>query len=323
MKNAVMDNIFCSMCAFPLKKAADFALRERLAGELINLSCVALSVTCDKTMTETLLEGLAILDDNIVPEPASFVSKINRTVKVRNSHGYTCFFQSHDIEPFDMDDFKLGDESSALKSFILSALCAMAAYSAPWRKRVISDAEVTDFFYKGLTSLSGTLTAENLADIALELGLANLRCMELADFDTQAAYETAVYFAEKIQGGELKNIIIGGGCCAEKVSPPAFSEELLTFGCCAEDSPTQTYLGSGYMAVKFIQFLSTVLKLPVALLPVEIIYPLYASRSAALLLTFLSIGVKKIYIAESSYFQQKETFGLLKSRFGLKDAGFL
>jgi len=317
-----MDNIFCAMCAFPLKKADDSALRERLAGELINLSCVALSVTCDKTMTETLLEGLSILDDNTVPESASFIPKINRTVKVRNSHGYTCFFQSHDIEPFDVDEFKLNDEPSALKTLILSALSAMASCSAPWRKKVISDAEVTDFFYKGLTSLSGTLTAENLASIAIELGLANLRCMELADFDIQHIYETAMSFAEKIQSGELKNITIGAGCCAEKLSLPViFSADTLTFGCSPEDAPTETHLGGGYMAVKFIQFLAAALKLPVSLLPLKIIYPLYASRSLALLLTLLSIGVKEIYVVESPHFAQKETFSFIKSRFGLKDAG--
>ena len=317
-----MDDIFCAMCAFPLKKAAGSDLRERLAGELINLSGVALSVTCDKTMTETLLEGLSILDDNTVPEPASFVPKINRTVKVRNSHGYTCFFQSHDIEPFNTDDFKSDDELSVIKSFILSALCAMAAYSTPWRKRVIADAEVTDFFYKGLTSLTGTLTAENLAAIALELGLANLRCMELARLDIQNVYETAASFAEKIQDGEIKNIAIYGGCCAEKFLPVPFGADTFTFGCGLASTPSETYLGSGYMAVKFIQSLAAALKRPPALLPLKIIYPLYASRSAALLLTFVSIGVKEIYVAESSRFSQKESFRLFKSRFGLKDINF-
>ena len=319
-----MDNILCTMCAFPLRNNNNSALRERLAGELINLSCVALSVTCDKTMTGALLEGLSILDDNMVIEPASFVPKINRTIEVRDSHGYACFFKSRDIEPFNTDDFKLNDESSALKSLILSALCAMASCSVPWRKSVISDAEVTDFFYKGLTSLSGTLTAENLADIALELGLANLRCMELAGFDIQNVHETAVSSAEKLQSGELKDITIGGGCCAGKLPHPVdFPPEMFTFGCALEKSQTKPHLGSGFMAVKFIQILAAALKRPVALLPLKIIYPLYASRSAALLLTFLAIGVKEIYVAEPSYFLQKETFDLLKSRFGLKDISSL
>jgi hypothetical protein len=300
--------VFCTSCSFPLR-GRNASLRDRLAGELINLAQVALSVTCDKTMSNAILDGLAVMDTNACAEESSFVTLINHTIRIRNSHGYTCCFQSREIQPFDMNEIREDDKHiSSLKFLILSALSGMASHARLAGSRALRDETINNFFYKALTTLAGTLTPPYLADIALELGSVNLRCMELlAGRAESVAWEAADSPARS------KGVLLAGGC--EGRNGLAITSDLsnllrnettlLTFGCCHE--PNAIHVGSPLQALDFIQSYGAE--------HIKLIYSWYGSRSAALLLTSISMGIKEIYAGPFPDFFAAETKELL----GLKE----
>ncbi|MDR3243606.1 MAG: hypothetical protein LBT79_02530 [Elusimicrobiota bacterium] len=300
--------LFCSSCSIPLR-GRNASLRNSLAGELINLAQVALSVTCDKTMSNAILDGLAVMDTNVCAEESSFVRLINQTIRVRNSHGYTCCFQSREIRPFDMNEIRDDDKDvSSLKFLILDALSGMASHARLAGSRAMRDEIINNFFYKALTTLAGTLTPPYLADIALELGSVNLRCMELLAGRSESA---ALKASDSPALSIAKGVLLAGGCkerdggLLSAITSLPNETALLTFGCCHE--PNGIHLGSPLAALDFIQSYDAA--------PIKLIYAWYGSRSAALLLTFISMGIKEIYAGPFPDFFSAETKDLL----GLKE----
>lgn len=79
-----------------------------------------------------------------------------------------------------------------MKSLILFGLRGMATYAHHARVLGKTDRKVTDFFYKGLSTISKELSLEQLLSLAMETGQVNIKCMELLDSANTSAYGTPV-----------------------------------------------------------------------------------------------------------------------------------
>ena len=168
-------------------------LQDKLTGELVNLAQIAMTVTCDRTMTDIILEGLFMTVTNVNFDSESIQAQIDKTVDARNSRGFSCTFKSREVEPFDMNEIWEADEDiRSLKSLILFGLRGMAAYAYHARVLGYSDDEVNAFFYKGLNTLAGNMPADKLLEVVMELGQVNLKCMELLDSANTETYGTPV-----------------------------------------------------------------------------------------------------------------------------------
>lgn len=76
----------------------------------------------------------------------------------------------------------LDEDIRSLREILLYGLKGMAAYADHAAVLGTRNAEVDDFFFKGLAALSDdSLTAENLLGLIMELGKVNLKCLEMLD----------------------------------------------------------------------------------------------------------------------------------------------
>lgn len=173
------------------------AMIDELAGLLVTLSQTALSVTCDRTMTNALLQGLTLLRPIAAPSAESLADAIAAAVRSRDAGGFSCFFRSHDVEPFNMEEGLEGSEGS-LKALMFLALLELGAGVLRLRLAGIWDEDVIAVIYRGLAEIAGTFPYNYMGDALTLLGKGIVRAAELASETEEGAAESGDIFADVI-----------------------------------------------------------------------------------------------------------------------------
>ena len=92
-------------------------------------------------------------------------------------------------QEYDMKNLWEAEEDiRSLKSLILFGIRGMAAYAYHAMVLGYEDQKVNDFFYKALAVLGYDMEMEHLLPVVLEVGEANLKCMELLDRANTESY---------------------------------------------------------------------------------------------------------------------------------------
>lgn len=304
-------------------------LRDELTGELINLSQVALSVTCDKTMTNALLKGLVLSGRESFP-PEECIAQIEKTVQIRNSHGYTCFFQSKEIPPFDMNEIRRDKSGGgSIKMLILDVLRANAALASEAKNLGFSDEAINDSFYKGLNTMAGTLPPEYLTDIIFELGNAHLRAMELlaaaADYDLTVCEWGQT--AGLLSNGSVKRIILAAGCAKTDETSNILRDIgtntiVIMFGCGKMENISAAanvfIVDDCLSAFRALKTLASSMGRAVHSLPLNVLMSWNGAKSAALLFCLISMGIKNIFIEpDFPEIMSTEIINMFKQQYGL------
>ena len=309
--------IFCLGCSLPLPSnnissvnMEMEALRDELTGQLINLSQVALSVTCDKTMTNALLEGLAFTSKTHF-SAEECESLIKKTIRVRNSHGYACFFHSKDIAAFDMNEVRNGEPGvSSMKLLILEALRDMAVLVVQARNLGYYENEINDFFYRGLNTMAGTLPYEFLAeDIVTELGHFYLRAMEL--LATAEGHETSDTFDDS----KRKFFAL---YCPKTANISNILEEINSNSTVILCGCGETFAENSNMAFTDCLNAFRYLKARGVSLECTVFMPWQGANRAALLFCLISLGVKEIFIdPDYPEIMSAEIIHMFKTKYGV------
>ncbi len=280
-------------------------LKKKLAGELINLALNSLTVTCDRTVTHALVQGLACLYKGVQAGP-SLISEITTdAVFARQSGGFSCVIRSGDTAPYDADEMCTGHEGS-LKQFILSALTAAGKNAYLAEQKGFRDENLDSFFYSGITSLAGTLPWTYMTGILLQTGTAFLRSMELAaeadssaaDSGIEAPESCASGTAAGLKNGSIKEIILSGGCgCLFPVRGRQTFYILQQTDLPAGPWKEQVYrAGSLLEALDFLDKTGTALKISPVRLPVEIHISEASPDFSAFMFSCAALGYRKIYV---------------------------
>ncbi len=195
-----MNKMFCFQCEQTIgctgctgsagaygKKAETAALQDELTGALIGLAH-AQQGNEDKITPETdrlILEGLFTTVTNVSFSDQRIAGLIGRVRAEKARIVPDCAVCTHSCgrnDDYDLSQLWTADEDiRSLKSLILFGIRGMAAYA--WHAAALgyTDEAVTAFLYKALRVVGEDWRMEGLLPIVLEVGEANLKCMELLD----------------------------------------------------------------------------------------------------------------------------------------------
>lgn len=199
MEEKIMDEMFCFQCqqtahntgctghAGVCGKRADTAnLQDKLTGELIRLARAVSENERSQTSDELMLKGLftTITNVNFNNDTVEALTKqIRKEAEKRRLGKEACDMQKI---------WEASEDIRSLKSLILFGLRGIAAYAYhAWALGYV-DAEIMNFFYKGLVILGEERGMDELLPIVLETGKINLKCMELLDRANTESYGTPV-----------------------------------------------------------------------------------------------------------------------------------
>lgn len=194
-----MSNMFCFQCeqaaggkvcstSGVCGKTPDTSeLQDELTGALVGLAKACEKNGITKESTRVILEGLFTTITNVNFDNDSISKQIEKTNRLKEQMGKA------GIENFDMMLLWMENEDiRSLKSLLLFGLRGMAAYAYHAMVLGYEDEDVNEFFYKGLRAIGGELSQDELLSTVLELGLVNLRCMEILDKANTEIYGTPV-----------------------------------------------------------------------------------------------------------------------------------
>ena len=181
------------------KSANTARLQDELTGALIGLARATEGneQLVTEEMNQLVLEGLftTITNVNFNDETLKLLlDKIEDTKKKLVPNCFTCSDSCGRNNNFDMSTLWTTDEDiRSLKSLILFGIRGMAAYAYHASVLGYTDETISKFFYKALFAIGmKDWGMDKLLPIVLEVGKANLRCMELLDQANTTTYGTPV-----------------------------------------------------------------------------------------------------------------------------------
>ncbi len=161
-------------------------LQDDLIGALVGLARARQGNKRNISSDIVMLEGLFTTITNVNFDNQSvtaMIEKVNAAKKSLNQEGAN----------YDMKQLWSGDEDvRSLKTLMLLGMKGMAAYAHHAHALGYSDNEVTEFFYKGMNALGSDMKIEDLLSVVMELGIINLKCIEMLDKANTESYGTPV-----------------------------------------------------------------------------------------------------------------------------------
>ncbi len=166
-------------------KSADTSnLQDILTGELIALAQAAEGTAPSQKIRTIILEGLFATLTNVSFDDAALKRQIETVRAERAQLGTGLANAAYDMSLI----WEADEDTRSLKSLLLFGLRGMAAYAHHAAVLGKSDDEVNNTFFIGLRALGADTPADTLLSLVMELGLANLKCMELLDAANTTAY---------------------------------------------------------------------------------------------------------------------------------------
>lgn len=167
------------------KDAQTSELQDQLTGALIGLARSSEGNRTSDSTDRAMLSGLFTTVTNVNFNPETIREQIELVHREKEKLVPSCRGCSSSCgrnDDYSMDVlWEEQEDIRSLKSLILFGLRGMAAYAYHAMVLGYSDPFVNQFFYEGMASISYDLPAEQLLSLALKLGEANLKCMELLD----------------------------------------------------------------------------------------------------------------------------------------------
>lgn len=169
------------------KSAGAARLQDELTGALIALGRAAAGAEPSAATHRVMLEGLFTTVTNVNFNEDTIrdqITAVRRTYKALGSAA----------EEYDLETLWSADEDiRSLKSLILFGLRGMAAYAYHAMVLGYTDETVNAFFYRGLAAVGeDSWGMDQLLPVVMEVGTANLKCMELLDRANTETYATPV-----------------------------------------------------------------------------------------------------------------------------------
>ena len=159
------------------KQPSTALLQDLLVEELIRLSHAAMEAGVQTdSCTALLADGLFTTLTNVNFDDASikrFTDRVRAMRRRLDSPG------SERKERFIAPLWEGDTDTVSLRSTLLFGLKGMAAYAHHAARLGFHDPEVDGWFYRGLTELTKTHSAEEWLSLIMEFGRVNYRCMEL------------------------------------------------------------------------------------------------------------------------------------------------
>lgn len=150
-------------------------LQDDLIYELISLAETAQKKKLrTKEADRLLIDGLFTTLTNVNFDNSAIKNFIKRIANERKSMG-------DDTEHKLVSLWEGDTDIVSLRSTLLFGMKGMAAYAHHSLNLGFEDNDVTEWFYKGLSEINKSHTAEEWLDIIMEFGNINLKCMELLD----------------------------------------------------------------------------------------------------------------------------------------------
>jgi len=171
------------------KTAETARLQDALTNELVGLARAAERKETFAGADGAVIDGLFTTMTNVSFDDNAILRQIEIVKAEKEKLLPTCGCDFAEEKDFEIADIWDGDDDvRSLKSLLLFGMRGMAAYAHHAAALGKSDAEVNNFFYKGLRAVGGDLSAEELFQLVKELGEANLKCMELLEAANVGAY---------------------------------------------------------------------------------------------------------------------------------------
>lgn len=188
-----MTNMFCFQCEQTAGgkgcskvgvcgKQPDVALKQdQLTAALVGLARAAAGQEPGKMARELMMKSLFATVTNVNFDGAAIDELINQVEEEKNRLGGGQNFDAALLWEGDPDIV-------SLRSTLLFGLRGMAAYA--WHAYILGheDAQVTEWFFRGMKALAGEHSVPEWLDLLMEFGQMNLRCMELLDKANTTAY---------------------------------------------------------------------------------------------------------------------------------------
>lgn len=188
----------CSGCSKKVgvcgKDAQTANLQDELTGALIGLSRATVGTKPTESTYRIMVEGLFTTVTNVNFNPDTLKSLIKQVEAEKEKLVPDCGGCASPCGRNDNYDMKelwnAQEDIRSLKSLILFGLRGMAAYAYHALVLGYTDAEVTEFFYKGLFAVGEDWDMEQLLPIVMEVGAVNLKCMAMLDEANTTVYGT-------------------------------------------------------------------------------------------------------------------------------------
>ena len=164
------------------KKSDTANLQDELTGELIRLASAVAENERSRSSDELMLKGLftTITNVNFNSDTVKKLSDEIREEAENRKPGKDVY----NVQKI----WEAPEDIRSLKSLILFGLRGTAAYAYhAWALGYV-DAEIMNFFYKGMRILGEEKGMEELLPVVIETGKINLRCMELLDKANTESY---------------------------------------------------------------------------------------------------------------------------------------
>ena len=164
------------------KKSDTANLQDELTGELIRLARAVAENERSRSSDELMLKGLFTTITN-VNFNSDTVKKLSDEIR-EEAENRKPGKDAYNVQKI----WEAPEDIRSLKSLILFGLRGTAAYAYhAWALGYV-DAEIMNFFYKGMRILGEEKGMEELLPVVIETGKINLRCMELLDKANTESY---------------------------------------------------------------------------------------------------------------------------------------
>ena len=164
------------------KKSDTANLQDELTGELIRLARAVTENERSRSSDELMLKGLFTTITN-VNFNSDTVKKLSDEIR-EEAENRKPGKDAYNVQKI----WEAPEDIRSLKSLILFGLRGTAAYAYhAWALGYV-DAEIMNFFYKGMRILGEEKGMEELLPVVIETGKINLRCMELLDKANTESY---------------------------------------------------------------------------------------------------------------------------------------
>jgi len=188
-----MSNMFCFQCEQTAggkgctkvgvcgKKPEVANKQDELTCALIGLARAAEGKQTRKETDEIMIQGLFATITNVNFD----ASRIDEYIRIASEEKELL----GGAEDFSVESLWKGDEDVvSLRSTLLLGIRGMAAYAHHAYVLGKTNAEVTNWFYKGMKALGDEHTVEGWLDLLMEFGQINLKCMALLDEANTSTY---------------------------------------------------------------------------------------------------------------------------------------
>lgn len=173
------------------KKETTAGLQDRLTGELIGLARAAQNIKPTIQTHKAILDGLFTtvtnvnFDDSAILQTIEAVQAAKQGLLDQDVQGAT----KAPCDPYDITQiWELDEDVRALKSFLLFSMRGMGAYAHHALLLGRVDEDLMAFFYKGLRALGEERSYDEMLQLVMEHGQANLRCMALLEEANTGTY---------------------------------------------------------------------------------------------------------------------------------------